>query len=171
MNFTFPFSLRAHWFLFVAPILIGVDTFFALYNRETINTLIEGGLLFDLVVLVPFLYWLCYRQKCKKAILKSIALACLGVWIAAKLVPEANQVLLNYIWPIRYVGLAVLTCIEVTVIVQLYKVVFKGGTETDVTTQIQNSLDIPPWAARLAAMEVMFWRKIRDAINRCIGRK
>ena len=66
--------------------------------------------------------------------------------------------LLNFIWPIRSVGLAVLTLIEIAVIVQLYKVMFKGGTQKDVASHIQSSLDVPSWAARLAAMEVMFWR-------------
>ena len=171
MNSTLSTSLRANWFLLVAPLLVGVDVFFSLRYRETIGSFLEGGLLFDLAVLVPFSYWLCYRQKGKKAVLKALGLACLGVWIAAKLVPEANQILLNYIWPVRYVGLAVLTFIEIAVIVQLYKVVFKSGTEKDVASHIQSSLDLPPWAARLAAIEVMFWRKVRDAINRGVGRK
>ena len=166
MNVTVSSSLRANWFLLIAPLLIGVDAFLALRYRENIDLVFEGGLLFDLAVLMPFLYWFCYRQKGKKAVFKALGLACLGVWIAAKLVPEANQILLNFIWPVRYVGLAVLTLIEIAVIVQLYKVVFKGGTQKDVASHIQSSLDVPPWAARLAAIEVMFWCKVRDVIKK-----
>ena len=114
--------------------------------RGEIDRLIEAGLLFDLVVLVPSLYWLCYRQRGKKAVIKAAALTCLGIWAALKLVPEPERGLLNYVAPLRYVGLAALAWLELIVVLAIYKAVFKGGSVAEAVSRAP--AEMPPWVAK-----------------------
>ena len=59
-------TLRINWFLLVAPVVIAADLYLGLSARGGVDKLVEAGLLFDLVVLIPCLYWLCYRQRGQK---------------------------------------------------------------------------------------------------------
>jgi hypothetical protein len=161
-------SVRSHWFFLVAPIVLMVDTSVSLSNRGSIDRLIEAGLLFDLVVLVPSLYWLCYRRKGRFALVRAAALACLGVWLALKLVPEAERELVAYVAPLRYVGLAALLLLEVTVVLAIYRSVFKGDTVEQAARQAP--AEMPPWVARLLAIEARLWRGLWQRLTRLFRR-
>lgn len=160
--------VRVHWFFLVAPVVVAIDLYVALSARGDFDRILEAGLLFDLVVLVPCLYWLCYRQRGKKAAVRAAALACLGIWAALKLVPEAERDLLNYVAPLRYVGLAALVWLELVVVLAIYKSVFKGASVSQVASQAP--ADMPPWVAKLLAMEAKFWLKVWGVIKRCFGK-
>jgi len=162
---------RAHWFFFVAPIVVAGNIFVALSSRGEIDRLLEAGLLFDLAVLLPCLYWLCYKARGKKAAIRAGALSCLGIWGALKLVPEAEQNLMAYVAPLRYVGLAALIWLELAVLLAIYRSIFKGGTSHEATARVQAETDMPPWAARLLVLEAMFWRRIWQGLKRMLGRK
>jgi len=162
-------SLRTHWFFLAAPLILAVNLYAALSSRGDISPLIEFGLLFDLAVLVPCLYWLCYRAQGRKAIIKAAALACLGIWIALKLVPEEEQWLLGYVAPLRYVGLAALIWLEVVVMVAIYRSVFKGNGVEDTAAKV--APDMPPWMVRLLAMEAAFWAKVWRTVKQWFGRR
>jgi hypothetical protein len=159
---------RIHWFFLVAPVVIAIDVYVALSAKGDFDRILEAGLLFDLVVVVPCLYWLCYRQRGRKAAIRAAALACLGIWAALKLVPEAERDLLDYVAPLRYLGLAALVWLELVVVVAIYKSVLKGGTVNQAVSQAP--ADMPPWVAKLLALEAKFWLKVWGALKRCIGR-
>jgi hypothetical protein len=161
--------LRLHWFFVIAPLILAVDLYVGLSARGEIDQLVEAGLLFDLVILVPSLYWLCYRQRGKKAIIKAAALACLGIWAALKLVPEPERDLLNYVAPLRYVGLAALVWLELVVVLAIYKTIFKGGSVAEAASRAP--ADMPPWVAKLLAIEANFWLKVWGAIKRALGKR
>ena len=118
--------VRTHWFFLLAPLVIAVDIYVVLDARGEITRLIEAGVLFDLALLLPCLYWLCYRARGKRAVIRAVALACVGIWAALKLVPESEQSLLNYVAPLRYLGLAALAWIELAVILVLFRAIFNG---------------------------------------------
>lgn len=162
-------ALRLHWFFLIAPLVLATDLYVGLSARGEVDRLLEAGLMFDLVVLVPSLYWLCYRRGGKKAITKAAALAFLGIWAALKLVPETERDLLNYVAPLRYVGLAALAWLELIVVLEIYKAVFKGGTVEEVVSQ--TSADIPSWVVRLLAIEANLWRKVWGATKRMLGKQ
>jgi hypothetical protein len=162
-------SLRVHWFYLVAPLVIAVDSFVGLSARGEVDRLLEAGLLFDLLVLVPCLYWLCYRQRRQKAVFRAAALACLGIWIALKLVPDSERDLLNYVKPLRYVGLAALVWLEAVAVVSIYRTIFKGGSVSQAVAQAPT--DMPPWVAKLLAIEANFWLKGWGAIKRVFGKR
>lgn len=160
--------LRLHWFFVIAPLVLALDLHVSLSARGQIDHLIEGGLLFDLVVLIPSLYWLCYRQRGKKAFVKAAALACLGIWAAVKLVPEPERDLLNYVAPLRYVGLAALVWLELVVVLGIYRAVFKSGSVDEAVSRAP--ADMPPWMVRMLAIEANFWRKTWGVVKRLLGK-
>ena len=160
--------LRLNWFFVIAPLVLAVDLYVGLSARGQIDHLIEAGLLFDLVVLIPCLYWLCYRQRGKKAVIKAAALACLGIWAALKLVPESERDLLNTVAPLRYVGLAALAWLEFVVVLAIYRTVFKTGSVDEAVSRAP--ADMPPWVVRLLAIEANFWRRLWGAIKRLFNR-
>lgn len=161
------FNIRQHWFFLAAPLILAVNILVSLSARGQVDLLVESGVLFDLVVLVPCLYWLCYRRNGKAALIKAAALACLGIWLALKLIPEPERQLLQYVEPLRYVGLAALIWLELVVVVAIYRSVFKGAT---VEQAAQETRDLPPWVARLMAWEARMWMKCWQWIKRVSGR-
>lgn len=162
-------SIRLHWFFFIAPLLLAVNMYVGLSSRGQVDRLIEAGLLFDLAVLIPCLYWLCYRSNGKKTVIRGVALVCLGIWVSTKLVPVSERDLLNYVAPIRYVGLAALIWLELAVIGAIYKTVFKGGSVSDAVSQA--STDMPTWVAKLLAMEANFWLRVWAVVKRYFAGK
>jgi hypothetical protein len=161
--------LRAHWFYFLVPALLAVETYLIFSTQLKFDRPLEAGLLFDLAVLTPLLYWLCYRSRGRKAAFRAVALACLGVWIAAKLVPEPDHDLLTYAMPLRYAGLAVLVWIELAIGFAIYRTIFRGGSVSEVTAQLP--MEVPSWVVKLIAIEVHFWQKVSRAIKRLLKRR
>jgi hypothetical protein len=159
---------RLHWFFLIAPLVLAVDLCVGLSARGQIDHLTEAGLLFDLVVLIPGIYWLCYRRRGKRAAIKAAALACLGIWAALKLVPAPERDLLNFVAPLRYVGLAALAWLELVVVLAIYRTVFKSGSVDEAISRAP--ADIPPWVVRLLAIEANFWRRVWTIIKRLIGK-
>lgn len=171
MNTSLRHPARTHWFFIFAALVVAGNIFVAHSARGEIDRIVEAGLIFDLAVLLPCLYWFCYRTGGKKAGIRAAGLCCLGIWGALKLVPEGEQDLLAYVAPVRYVGLAALICLEVVVLVAVYRTMFKGGSDQEVTARIQTQTDLPPWVARLLALEARFWRKVWQVVKRILGRE
>ena len=161
--------LRTHWFFFIAPVVLAVNLCIGLSTRSEIDGFVEAGLLFDLMVLIPCLYWLCYRQRGRRAVIQAAAMACLGIWAALKLVPESERVLLNYVAPLRYVGLAVLVWLELIVVLAIYRSVFKGESVSEAASRAPE--DLPPWIAKLLALEARFWLKVWGKVKRSFGKR
>jgi hypothetical protein len=161
--------LRLHWFFLIAPLVLTADLYVGLSARGQIDHLTEAGLLFDLVVLIPGVYWLCYRQRGKRAVIKAAALACFGIWAALKLVPEPERDLLNYVAPLRYAGLAALAWLELVVALAIYRTVFKSGSVDEAISRAPT--DMPPWVVRLLAIEANLWRRAWILIKRLIGKR
>lgn len=162
-------AIRSHWFFWVAPLVLAADFYAALAARGAIDRVVEAGLLFDLAVLLPLLYLWCYRQRGRAALVRAAGVACLGIWLALKLVPEPERELLVYVAPLRYVGLAVLVWIEVRLMVVIYRSVFKGGSVEQAVEQAPS--EMPRWVAKLLAMEARLWLRVWSAVKRLLGRR
>jgi hypothetical protein len=171
MNALLTPRVRRHWFFLVAPLVLAADVYVAFRERGEIDRFIEAGLLLDLAVLIPCLYWFCYRGRGRKAAIQAAALCCLGIWAALKLVPEAQHRLLDYVAPLRYLGIAVLVWLELAVVVAIYRTAFKGGSAEEVAAQAQERADLPPWAARILAREALFWRSAWRWLKGLLGGK
>ena len=163
-------NLRQHWFLFLAPLIIAGDLMVGLVPRGEPPRWVEAAVLFDFAVVLPLLCWACYRSQGRRAILRALALSCLGIWAAGHVVPADEQVLLAWIAPLRYVGLAVLVWIEIAIVVAIWKAVFTGASADSAAASVSASHDMPPWVAKLMAWEARVWLKGWTAVRRLFGK-
>lgn len=170
MRMFVPPWLTAHWFLVAAAAIVSVNWLALPGIRADLPRLAESAALFDFAIVLPALYWLCYRRRRRDAGVRALALACLGAWAVSKLIPPSEHQLLDYLMPLRYVGLAVLVAIELKILVALYRMVFSGATRAAAAAQIQNQADLPPWLSRLLVAEAMFWRRVWQFVERHIRR-
>ncbi|MFN7573218.1 MAG: hypothetical protein ACK5TK_17555 [Betaproteobacteria bacterium] len=164
-----PAPLRTHWFYLALVPIVAIDLAVALSSRGEIDRMVEAGLLFDLALLLPALYWLCYRREGRKALVRAVALACLGVWVAGKLVPVEEQQLISALAPLRYVGLAVVVALEVVLLLAIYRAVFKHGGIDPATAARAEAAGMPPWLLRLLALEARFWARVWQTLRKLGG--
>lgn len=158
--------LRTHWVLPLGALIVAGDLSAAWLGNWQGSHLLEAVLLFDLALLLPTLFWFCYRRQGKPAVLKAIGLACLGIWLCGKAIPPEQQQLLPALNWLRYLGLAGLLALELKLVIALYKaVVIKGQSRHEAETQLQSE-GMPHWVARLMAFEASLWRKAWQALGR-----
>lgn len=124
----------------------------------------EMAVLFDVLVTLPLLFAFCYRGKLTRntLIIRILALQCLGIWLATKIVPVESQTLLPQLSWLRYAGLAVLVLIELCIMVVLFKTVFK----VDTTSKQLEEIGMPPFLAQLVLLEARFWRWVFSVFKR-----
>jgi hypothetical protein len=156
--------LKDNWFW---PLVIMLSAFAAFIARTTPVGALEGwevAVVFDVLVTIPVLFALCYRAKLTRSnlIIRVVALQCLGIWLATKIVPVEAQSLLPQLAWLRYAGLAILVVIELRVMVALFNIVFKADTSTKQLEEI----GMPPFLAKLALLEARFWRRVFSIFRR-----
>lgn len=158
-----------HWFVALAPLVIASNAL--VVSIGPIDRVVEFGVLFDLIVLVPALYFLCYRSQMNRPFVKVLGLACLGVWMATKMIPEPDRMALTYLEPLRFVGLIVLVIVEFAVVRMIYRSLSAGDRSDTVAKQITTDADVPDWVARLLVWEAGLWRKLFGFLRRLVGRE
>ena len=125
----------------------------------------EAALLADLCLTAPALYALCYgrRQPLRTTLIRALAIACAGVWLASWLIPAAEQSLLPQLTPLRWIGLAVITIFQVRLMVAALRITSSGrGT----ARQVMDATDAPEWVARLMLWEAQLWRSLWRFLRR-----
>lgn len=148
--------MRRNWFLPVLGVLLVVEWAFARAIVWPRDGAAEAVILFDLCLFVPALHFLCYRRTlARKALLiRTAALASLGIYLASWLIPAEAQHLLAGLGWARLAGLVVLAALELWVVVKVVKLVF-GGTATEADVVAHGA---PPWIARIMLIEARFWK-------------
>ncbi len=149
----------ANWFLLAAPFLLLISFLFTRSaDWETSGAAAEAVTLFDWCVSIPLLYFLCYRKRvpAKQMLLRLVGLACLGVWIAARLVPDSSEHLLPQLGWARTAGLAVLVLIELRLLIAVLKIAFSGRGSSEELVK----MGAPPLVAKLMLLEAAFWRAV-----------
>ncbi|MBA4341349.1 MAG: hypothetical protein C0423_04270 [Methylibium sp.] len=143
----------------------------AVYFGDWTQTgILEVALLFDFAVLLPVLYWWCYRKKGKAAVVQAIALACFAIWATGMVLPEEHREIVDSVGWLRYIGLAGLLVLELKLLVSVYKaVVVSGKSPTDAQAKLESE-GMPSWASKLVAMEAAFWRKMWLQLKRLFDR-
>ena len=154
---------RNWFFMAFAAVLAGSYGF----ARSSIF-LAEGGevaILADLCFTVPLLYCWCYwnRLPRRQIAVRAAALACLGVWVAGRLIPAADQTILPHLSLARTLGIVVLTLIELRVLVAVVRLTFSG---TATVEEVSARSGAPPMIARLMLIEARFWRWIWTLLRR-----
>ena len=164
--------LRENWFFPVAIAVVSTDLYIGRLDNWSNERVLETGILLDLAVVIPALYFWCYRSRGKPAILRTIALCCLGLWAAGYIVPVEHQFLLTKVEFIRYIGLAIVLVVEI----KLMRLVYSAGFSRDKGVkssilEIAKDEGMPEWVARILVWEASVWRKVTDFIRAVVGKR
>lgn len=163
-NITVREQLGDHWFAPAFALILG-----ALWLVARDPMFMAGGgeaaILADLCLTVPILYVLCYRRRHSAAQLglRALALACLGIWLGAWIIPESDQSVLTRLGPLRVAGLVVLALIELRLLVAMIRLVFGSEPSSD---EISRATGAPPFVAKLMLLEARFWKAVWRLIRR-----
>jgi hypothetical protein len=157
-------AMKQNWFWPVAVVLFGLTWAIMLVSRPETSAGLELALLFDVLATIPVLFALCYAHVMPlgRLAIRIVALQCLGIWVAAKILPIESQVILLELRWLRNLGLAVLFVIELRLAIALLRLVFRAETkEADL-----QELGMPPLMAKLALAEARFWRWVVSAFRK-----
>lgn len=148
--------LGAHWY---APVFLAIVTSVWILARIPVF-MSEGGeaaLLFDLCLTAPLLYLACYakKQPLMVTLIRALAIACGGIWLASWLIPSGEQVLLPQLAPLRWVGLVLLGLVEIRHLIAAVRIAFSN---TGSTKDVMAASGAPAWIAQLMLWEARFWR-------------
>lgn len=156
---------RRNWFLPLLAALLAIEWAFARTIDWPRDGAAEAVILFDLCLFVPALHYLCYRRVLawKPLLIRTAALASLGIYLASHLVPAEAQHLLAGLGWARLVGFAVLAALELWVLVKVVKLVFGSATTAE---EISATSGAPPWIARLMLIEARFWKWLWRLLRR-----
>lgn len=137
--------LAAVWMLARTPLFMGAGG--------------EAALLIDLCLTAPALYALCYarQQPWPRTLLRALAIACLGVWLASWLIPAHEQQLLPQLAPLRWAGVALLALFELRLVAAAVRIAFSA---TGTAEQVQAASGAPPWIAKIMLWEARLWRGV-----------
>ncbi|TGD75711.1 hypothetical protein E4634_02185 [Mangrovimicrobium sediminis] len=160
-------GMKRHWFWPAAFAVAAINAFTIVIDGWQAPQLKEFGVIFDFAVLIPLLYFFCYRKLGKQTLVRTIAFACLGFWVAGKIVPDTHHLLIDQLAWVRYLGLAVLVLIEIRIATEIWRLAFCSRSE-DASEAIKLKAEqegMPPWVAKLMAAEAKFWKKLLQAVR------
>ncbi len=152
--------IRSDWFVPAALAVLAADLVVVGAHLESAPSLMEIVLTGDLAVVIPAMYLACYRGRA--AVVRALGLACLGIWVAAHVVPPAQQALLTTLAPARYAWSALVFAAEAWVLLAIWRAAFTGG---DASAAAQD-VGVPPWLARLMAWEAALGRRAWELARR-----
>ena len=161
-------TFKNHWFWPAGFAVCAVNASVLLLDGWQSPQIKEAGVLFDLAVIIPALYLICYRKSGKKVIIKTIAFACLGIWVAGHIVPNEHHAILSEVGFLRYIGLAVLVAIEVRIGIEIFRLAFRSKSHAESDSAVKRKAEeegIPPWVANIMAWESRIWRKTWSTIR------
>ncbi|MFQ6371040.1 hypothetical protein [Shewanella sp. YIC-542] len=161
---------RTHWFFLAAVIIVISDISVAVVDNWSSPAFLEAAILVDLGIVIPVLYWWRYRARNKAAMLRTMALSCLGIWVAGHVVPSEHHRILPVVDFVRYIGLGILLVIEFKFIIMIYRAAFHGEEATSSVLVTAKDAGMPDWVVRLIAWEASFWRKVWRMVQRMIVR-
>ena len=162
-----PQLIRQHWFYPLALAILVSDILVGRLDGWSNPGVVETGIIIDLALIIPALYYLCYRNRGKAAVMRTVVLCCLGIWLAGVIVPAEHQVLLSKIEFVRYVGLAVVVLLEIKLMRMIYGATFRKESEAKASVlNIAEKEGMPPWVAKIIAWEASIWRRIVNFFRR-----
>lgn len=163
-------KINQHWFYLVAVVMIAGEWILVRTDSWRMPLLIEAGVIGDLAIILPILYFVCYRQKGKSAIVRALALSCSAIWVCGYIIPQAHHHLLTSLSWLRYLGMAAVILFELRLMILLYRSVFKSDESAEqIAAKIVSGNDMPLWLARLISWEAAFWRKTWQLLKRMSG--
>ena len=164
--------VRKHWFVPIALITLFVNASTVYLDQWASPKLLEVGLLFDFAILLPVLYLVCYRTDGKRAVIRALGLACLGIWAIGHVVPESSHSLLKDLEPLRYCGLGVLVLLQVKLVVAVFRAAANDSQRANREAErLAAETGTPPWVRELLAWEAAVWVRIWKRLRRIFLRE
>lgn len=165
-------ALCRHWFFLPASAIVsGAIIVTRTVDWQMEARLVEAALLFDLAVLLPALYFWCYRSPTRPFALRAVAFSCAGFWVASFLVPSEHHGLLDDLSWVRYFAIGVLLYVELRVLAVLYWSVIAGHkTPESAAADFAAATGMPAQIAGLLAGEAAFWKRLLREPLRLIRR-
>ncbi|MEM9398231.1 MAG: hypothetical protein AAF991_12180, partial [Pseudomonadota bacterium] len=133
------YGVIEHWFFYAAGGLFLLDVATVLLTGWSAGLLLEIGLVFDLVVVMPFLYFLCYRERVKFLAVRLLGLSCLGMWLLTLVAPADRHGVFDHMRIPLNVGLAILATFELYLIftvVRLLSSLPKSTAEAETASRL-----------------------------------
>ena len=145
---------------------IGMSTFWGFYyqaNNELNdygNANFEWLFLLDALVMLPIICFLCIEAK-KQALLKSIILLCLAIFVGSYIIPEQSKLVWPYLENGRYLIVVVFLCLEAIALITVYLAIKTGldnSEDPDIAIEkpIKKYFGEGPIAA-LLSLETRLW--------------
>ena len=157
-------KLRINWFIPVVATLFAFSWMVLRSSNLEQSGGIETAVVFDAVVTIPCLFWLCYRGQMpvKAMAIRVIGLQCFGLLTASWFIPPEQQWLLPNLAPFRWIGMALLAVFEAKLAFFTIGAVFKAGTRpVHLTAQ-----GVPEPIAKILLFEAKFWRWVWSKLRK-----
>ena len=156
--------IRRNWFLPLAVLLLVL----VFLGSRSIGPIAVSGLelplVFDALVTVPALFWMCYHDRMRAGALaiRVIGLQCLGLLLASWIVPIEQQHILPKLESARWIGLVLLAYFEAKLAWIVIRTVFAVDAKPkDLTDQ-----GVPEIIAKLMLLEAHFWKWVVNRFRR-----
>jgi hypothetical protein len=157
--------LQRNWVVPLFAVAILVELAFARSTDWAADGLAETVILFDLCVFLPAMHAICYRKSLspKALILRTIGLACFGIFLASKLVPAGAQTVLRDLLWVKSAGWLGLALVELWLALQIIRLVYGGKHGAAEISRLHGT---PEWVARLMLLEARFWKTVWKLLRR-----
>ena len=164
--------LRSNWFYPLAIAVVLGDVSALHFQDWRDPRLFESAVLFDLAVVLPLLYLLCYRARGTAVILPMVSLASLGIWGTSHLIPAEYQHVLNSVGWLRTMAIAVLAMVEIKILFGFYKAIFASDkTPEEIADELAKDIKLPLWLMRLVALEARVLRSVSRFVQSLLRRR
>lgn len=142
---------------------MAIEAAFALSWKWDGSSRAEWVVLFDLCVFLPVLHLFAYRATLPRRVLmiRTVAIAGAGLWLARLLVPTDSRHILDWLAGAHGVFLAVAVLFELAVLALVLRALYGAGAE-----RLTEDFGIPPWVARLMVLEARFWKTVLRLFRR-----
>ncbi len=161
-------QIQQHYFIPGAALIIAADYSLTRSPQGLSMHCLELSVVADLCLLLPLVFWLCYRHTAKQLKLKTLALILPGIWLAYQILPTEAQLLRPYLQPLRYLGSALFILIELWIIFAMYRRFFSKG-EAASLSYLRDDLAMPAWLCKLLVLEARFVSKLIKAVKKYLG--
>lgn len=142
---------------------LALTTVFILYiganpSEGSKFTLLELEVLFGSSFVLPLLVVLFFPGSIKSIVLKFLAICCLGVWLAHRIFPIEQQVILPELVWLRYMGMVILALLEIKLVAMVFKTIVNDKEKKLDAKRLQEAQEMPEWVAKIMAWETNMWK-------------
>ncbi|MBM0171423.1 hypothetical protein [Altererythrobacter sp. C41] len=149
-----------HWYFWIAmPLVVAIEAAFVFTLPWNEYPRAEWAVLFDLCVFLPALHLIVYRKALSRRalLIRTVAIAGLGLWLSRYLVPAESQQALLHLAKLHGGLVGVVIVFELGVMMLVIRAAFARDADPQ---RLERDFAVPPLIARLMVWEARFWRAL-----------